>query len=303
MVLIDSWFILGWMGIWPIFLLSFAWQLPIYIFALQNFDVMKDRIIAYLQGPRAYRQGVNLYEEFGRNLMLKATFRRSPETELLRSTLFDELRKLAGMTETEFKSMQRKAVTVSTQTEKEASENTARQSSTGGNVPASETTKKMVKFRDRFPFLREESCPDVLKVIVADMFAAYDAYVKAFNDLQALPDDVGDEQSMSYAAAAVENYLEDRTIWAELEYYKEKHVLLGDHPKVAAYLQSGEMSLKGDLEVVSIRRNAATNISKWKKKLAAADTDEDKAKAQTSLEKWILVRDSADAILNERKKN
>lgn len=71
---------------------------------------MKEKIIAYLSGPRPYREGIALYEEYGLNLMLKATFRRNAETDLLRATLMEELRKLAGISETAFRTMQRKAV-------------------------------------------------------------------------------------------------------------------------------------------------------------------------------------------------
>ena len=46
--------------------------------------------IAYLSGPRPYREGIALYEEYGLNLMLKATFRRNAETDLLRATLMEE---------------------------------------------------------------------------------------------------------------------------------------------------------------------------------------------------------------------
>ena len=64
---------------------------------------MKEKIIAYLSGPRPYREGIALYEEYGLNLMLKATFRRNAETDLLRATLMEELHKLAGISETAFR--------------------------------------------------------------------------------------------------------------------------------------------------------------------------------------------------------
>ena len=53
---------------------------------------MKEKIIAYLSGPRPYREGIALYEEYGLNLMLKASFRRNAETDLLRATLMEEMR-------------------------------------------------------------------------------------------------------------------------------------------------------------------------------------------------------------------
>ena len=139
---------------------------------------MKEKIIAYLSGPRPYREGIALYEEYGLNLMLKATFRRNAETDLLRATLMEELRKLAGISETAFRTMQRKAVdsphisSASIVVEEIKAEKTA------VNVPVTPVVENVIRFRDRFPFLNSPDCPDVLKILVADMFTAYDLYLK-----------------------------------------------------------------------------------------------------------------------------
>ena len=42
---------------------------------------MKQEIITYLAGPRNFIQGVELYEKYGINRMLKKSFRRQGETE------------------------------------------------------------------------------------------------------------------------------------------------------------------------------------------------------------------------------
>lgn len=144
---------------------------------------MKEKIIAYLSGPRPYREGIALYEEYGLNLMLKATFRRNAETDLLRATLMEELRKLAGISETAFRTMQRKAVdsphisSASIVVEEIKAEKTA------VNVPVTPVVENVIRFRDRFPFLNSPDCPDVLKILVADMFTAYDLYLKTFREL------------------------------------------------------------------------------------------------------------------------
>lgn len=70
---------------------------------------MKELIIAYLKTHRNFYEGVALYDQFGVNRMLKAQFRKIGETEAIKKTLFEELRKLAGLTETEFKSLKRVA--------------------------------------------------------------------------------------------------------------------------------------------------------------------------------------------------
>ena len=62
---------------------------------------MKQEIITYLAGPRNFIQGVELYEKYGINRMLKKSFRRQGETETMKAILLEELRKLAGLSERE----------------------------------------------------------------------------------------------------------------------------------------------------------------------------------------------------------
>ena len=243
---------------------------------------MKEKIIAYLSGPRPSREGIALYEEYGLNLMLKATFRRNAETDLLRATLMEELRKLAGISETAFRTMQRKAVdsphisSASIVVEEIKAEKTA------VNVPVTPVVENVIRFRDRFPFLNSPDCPDVLKILVADMFTAYDLYLKTFRELGELPDDVELEQAFAIAKTTVENYLEDR---------------------IAVYLASDELSNKSDLEVMNIRKNAASNVSKWKKKLETVEGEEERAKALAAVDKWESMKSAAEKELENRKKN
>ena len=68
---------------------------------------MKQEIITYLAGPRNFIQGVELYEKYGINRMLKKSFRRQGETETMKAILLEELRKLAGLSEREFKTIRR----------------------------------------------------------------------------------------------------------------------------------------------------------------------------------------------------
>ena len=55
---------------------------------------MKQEIITYLAGPRNFIQGVELYEKYGINRMLKKSFRRQGETETMKAILLEELRKI-----------------------------------------------------------------------------------------------------------------------------------------------------------------------------------------------------------------
>ncbi|MDO4165523.1 MAG: hypothetical protein Q4D56_14255 [Bacteroides sp.] len=267
---------------------------------------MKQTIIAYLQGPRPYREGCALYEAHGNNRMLKAMFRRNPESRLMQETLVEELRKLAGLTEAELKALPRRAATDATTdtTAQAAAAKAAAQAAAEEKLKeASPTVQNVIRFRDRFPFLRSPQCPDVLKVLVADMFTAYDTYLTAYRELVDMPADEGAEYALSVAKTAVENYLEDRTIWDELEHYQQTGTLKGTHPKVAKAVAAQALTGQTDLEVAATRKNAASNVSKWKKKLEAAETDEERTAAQASLDHWTRIREAADEELERRKKN
>ena len=55
---------------------------------------------------------------------------------------------------------------------------------------APETVTKMIRFREKFTFLNSPDCPDILKILVSDMFTAYGKYKEAFARLEVTPDDV-----------------------------------------------------------------------------------------------------------------
>ena len=325
---------------------------------------MKERIITYLKGPRAYAEGMTLYEQYGDNLRLKATFRRLGETELTRITLLDELRRLAGLSEQQFRQLPRLADAAelpavaekseirteeaekratdaeeraadaeeraadaeeraeeaeeratdaeeraadaeerAADAEERAEEAEKRASEAEENTLASESLKEMVNFRDRFPFLRQPDCPDVLKVIVSDLFAAYDRYRAAHAALAELPDDADRKQAEQLAAEAVENYLQDRALLEELEHYRDYGTLLGKHPTVAAALQTASLKDLSDLDVEKIRKNAASNASKWRKKLeeCTPGTD-DYTRCADNFRRWELTKQEAEQELEERKK-
>lgn len=287
---------------------------------------MKERIITYLKGPRTYAEGMTLYEQYGANLRLKATFRRLGETELTRITLLDELRRLAGLSEQQFRQLPRladaaeqpavaeKAGHRAEEAEKRADDAEERaeeaekraaeaEERAEENTPASESLKEMVNFRDRFPFLRQPDCPDVLKVIVSDLFAAYDRYRAAHAALAELPDDADRKLAEQLAAEAVENYLQDRALLEELEHYRDHGTLLGKHPTVAAALQTASLKDFSDLDVEKIRKNAASNASKWRKKLeeCTPGTD-DHTRCADNFRRWELTKQEAEQELEERKK-
>ena len=140
----------------------------------------REEILQWLNGPRSYDQGIDIYQRYGFNLMLKQMFRRSGRTDLTEMTLLEELRKLANLTEAQLKAIKPTAA---------LSVAVSQQPSTRHSRPtATDATKQAIRFRERFPFLNEPSCPDVLKVAVADMFTAYGRYKEAHAKLQTIDD-------------------------------------------------------------------------------------------------------------------
>ncbi|WP_321517449.1 hypothetical protein [uncultured Bacteroides sp.] len=305
---------------------------------------MKELIIAYLRTHRNFYEGVALYDQFGVNRMLKAQFRKIGETEAIKKTLFEELRKLAGLTETEFKSLKRVAFVaaprVSTVVPKvydddqllaladkfgitvdelvsdetaekilshedyqdqieELTEELSNAKTKYCQVP--EAVKKTIRFREDFPFLNAPDCPDKLKVLVADMFRAYDVFREAHEQLVNMPDNTSFGEAFKEAQTAVESYLDNREMWEELEYYKENGEILGKAGCLKSLVEQKEISGLSDLDLSKQISNARSNISKAKASLQTAENDEDKAKAETNLSKWETRKALLDTELEKRK--
>ena len=64
------------------------------------------------------------------------------------------------------------------------------------------------------------------------MFTAYGKYKEAFARLEATPDDVSSLSTAQEAQAVVENFIANREMWDELEYYRENGKILGKCEKV-----------------------------------------------------------------------
>ena len=250
----------------------------------------------WLAGPRDMTEGAALYRRFGTNRMLKRQF-AADRTPMAREMLVNEIRKLAGLSELEMQGMRRRAAVSSG-----APVRSTPASETPREVPESERQK--IRFRERFPFLGSDDCPDVLKVLVADLFTAYGRFREAFESLQK-----GDLQRVmaSECETAVENYVENRMIFDELEYYRDNKTLLGRHPKVRAVLRPDDDEpdyMAMDVaDLVKKLNSAQANVSKASAAVRKADTDERRAAAEERLEKWKMRLETIRAAIDLRKKN
>lgn len=167
---------------------------------------------------------------------------------------------------------------------------------------APEPVRKMIRFRERFPFLSSPDCPDVLKVLVNDMFTAYGEYKAAHARLQAL----GDADSATAAQdceKVVTEYLKNREIWEELEYYRDNGAILGKAAKFREMREAEDLSKLPDVDLMSQLSSAQVQESKQKKKVADAKAKgEENEKAAAALEFWSARKQQLKTEVERRKK-
>lgn len=311
----------------------------------------KKVITAYLCGPRDYAEGVALYQRYGVNLRLKRQF-AVEDTAVIREILFDELRKLAGLSEIEFNNLPRQAVKKSPQLDSKQTkavfldddksdesalmeladsfgvsvdelvspdfqkrvlamdENADRidelteelEAARSKYAEAPEPVRKMIRFREKYTFLNSPDCPDVLKILVADMFTAYGNYKAAHARLQVL----GDAEAATAAAdceTVVTEYLKNREIWDELEYYRENGAILGKAAKFREMEAAEDLSKISDVDLMGQLRSAGVQESKAKKAVEesrAKGTPNEKAEA--AFVKWSNRKKELKAEIDRRKK-
>lgn len=259
----------------------------------------KKEIVAYLSGPRDHAVGAELYRKYGANLRLKRQF-TIDSSATSREILIDELRRLAGLTGEEYRRLPRLAKTPAASEPEPEAEPDA--DDIEKNEEAPEPVKKMIRFRERFPFLNEDSCPDELKVLVADMFTAYGRYKAAFARLQTLADE-DSEAAAAECGTVVEEYLRNREIWEELEYYRENGAVLGKAAKLRAMAEAEDLSKLSDVELMGKLQSAQAQESKARKKIETLKADgADTESAEAALVRWSARKTELKAEVEKRKK-
>lgn len=309
-------------------------------------------ITAYLTGPRDFAEGVALYQRFGTNLRLKRLF-AIDDTLTTKEIMFDELRKLAGLTEQEFSHLPRRAatpkpalngiaaktiifddpkedneaalkdladsfgVTVDELISPDFQERVLAMDENADRIEAlveeledarskyaetPEPVRKMIRFREKYPFLNSPDCPDVLKVLVADMFTSYENYKAAHARLQVLADDEA-AAAVADCEKVVTEYLKNREIWDELEYYKEHGTVLGKAAKFREIEDVEDYTSLSEIDLMNQLRSAAANESKHKKIVTVAkEKGETNEKAEAAFARWSAKKNALQAEIARRKK-
>ena len=97
-----------------------------------------------------------------------------------------------------------------------------------GRIVKSVPRDERVVLRNEFPFLSEPGCPEEFKILVADMITAHSRYMKGHDRLFEVANK-DNETCFAAARETVENYIDNREMWEELEHYKKTGEILGKH--------------------------------------------------------------------------
>ncbi len=117
------------------------------------------------------------------------------------------------------------------------------------------------KLRDDFPFLFEPNCPDELKILVSDKITAFHNYTKAHERLFTAKDN---SEMLVAVRDTVENFLNNRLIFAELDHYKKTGKLLKKHPYFKRKRRQEEIQKMSAGALAKLKEQLEMNI--WRNK-------------------------------------
>jgi len=224
---------------------------------------MKELIFQYLKSDRSFDTGMKLYQKYGRNKALLRKCNLQGETPHNLEVLHYQLFKLTGEPEPEFFKIILRKVQPAPEPEP-IPEETIPEGGDDKKPPLTVIEATKVKLREEFPFLSEKECPDAFKVLVADMLTAYENYVKAHEDLFNI---TNEDEAFEAADKLMENYLENRAIWSELEHYKKEGKILGEHPYFEDRKRRAKITNMAVPDLIKLHDNLEHNIWRNKRKM------------------------------------
>lgn len=145
-----------------------------------------------------------------------------------------------------------------------------------------------VKLRDDFPFLSDPDCPYELKVLASDKITAYHNYVSGHEKLF---DCTSPQEQFDAAKFVTENYIENRRIYKELEYFKKTRIILGKHPIFDRLRRFRLLSQLNVIELIKLKSKLEHNIWRTKDQIKKGD------KPHLKLERERMIRQKEEEIL------
>ena len=168
---------------------------------------------------------------------------------------------------------------------------------------AGDDEKAGLKIRVEFPFLKEENCPDEMKVLVSDKITAFQKVLEARAELFKHKDGqaFSEEEILEHCKSAVENFQLNQEIYDELNHFKEEKEILGKHPIFSELMLKKEIEAMTGAEAQKEKTNLASRISKTKKKAENAKTKDTKEPFLAELKELEHKRNLVQAKLDKTK--
>ncbi len=160
-----------------------------------------------------------------------------------------------------------------------------------------DNVKRSFKLRDEFPFLKNKDCPGVLKELVADMLTTYDNFVEGHKKLVEASSDV---DIARISQDVVENYLENRQIWDELEHFKKKGKILGKHPIFEWLNRKEEIGKLSNPDLVKLRDQLKNNIPRTRKLITDDPEHKQTEERKKRIEMFEKELEEVNRILNTK---
>jgi hypothetical protein len=126
------------------------------------------------------------------------------------------------------------------------------------------------------------------------MISAYNRYLEGHKDLFRA---TNEKELFAATHQVVENYLDNRAIWLELEYYKKNKVVLGKHPAFYRTERIAEIKQMTTAELVKLRDSLTNNMARTKKLVKDNPNNKNNIGRNQRLEDWAIEIKEVNRIL------
>lgn len=128
--------------------------------------------------------------------------------------------------------------------------------------------EKSKPFREEFPFLDQPDCPVELEALASRKFAKYHDYIKLHPKLRECR---SLDECAQVAGNLLASYMENRAIWAELNYYQQHKAILGKHPIFAAFARRKNLLAMSVKDLMKRKQQLENNIWRVQSEIKKGD--------------------------------
>ncbi len=226
---------------------------------------MKEEILKWFKHSRELSTGITLYLKYGKNKSLKRELNSIISSQRKLDILFEEFRKMLALSFPEFNKLIARPVRKLPKPKVQPKKDKDSGIGTGLTSILNDKNKEQqakIKLREEFPFLSDPDCPDVFKILVADKITAYHTYVKRHPDLFTASTP---QEQFEAVRDVVENYIENRDLYKELNYFKKHKEILGDHFIFKKFKRLEELKKLSTEELVVRKDNLKKYVRRYSK--------------------------------------